>query len=72
MSEYIIHNVLFDINRKLDFDGDEETDKPIDKYPNHYLGKVIGPRETNWPSSAKDAPRARSMCPTASCGMRTV
>lgn len=44
MSEYIIHNVLFDINRKLDFDGDEETDKPIDKYPNHYLGKVIGPR----------------------------
>ena len=44
MSEYIIHNVIFDVNRKLDFNGDEEQEKPIDKYPNHYLGKIIGKR----------------------------
>lgn len=44
MSEYIIHNVIFDVNRKLDFNGDEEQEKPIDEYPNHYLGKIIGKR----------------------------
>lgn len=44
MSEYIIHNVHFDVDRKLDFSGDEEQGKPIGEYPNHYLGKTIGKR----------------------------
>lgn len=43
MSEFIIHNVLFDVtNRMCDFNGDEEKEKPVYEYPNHYLGKVIG------------------------------
>lgn len=44
MSDYIIHNITFDVKRKLDFEEAEERDKPIEKYPNYYLGKVIGKR----------------------------
>ena len=45
MSEFIIHNVLFDVaNRMCDFNGDEEQEKPVYEYPNHYLGKIIGKR----------------------------
>lgn len=49
MSEYIIHNVIFDVNRKFDFNGDEEQGKPTDEYPNHYLGKIIGKRGQELP-----------------------
>lgn len=44
MSDYIIHNITFDVNPKFDFEEAEKRDKPIDKYPNYYLGKVIGKR----------------------------
>ena len=44
MSDYIIHNIIFDVKPKLDFEEAEERDKPIKKYPNYYLGKVIGKR----------------------------
>ena len=44
MSDYIIHNIIFDVRRKLDFEKAEEPDRPVDKYPNYYMGKVIGKR----------------------------
>ena len=50
MSEFIIHNVLFDVaNRMCDFNGDEEQEKPVYEYPNHYLGKIIGKRGQELP-----------------------
>lgn len=40
--EFIIHNIQFEIERPFDFDKLEDSEKPVAKYPNHYLGKVIG------------------------------
>jgi len=42
MSDYIIHNIDLVVNPKLDFDNLEDQDKPVSKFPNYYLGKVIG------------------------------
>lgn len=42
MSDYIIHNIDLVVSPRLDFNGLSEPDKPVDKYPNYYLGKVIG------------------------------
>ncbi len=42
MNDYIIHNIGFTVDKKLDFDGILEPDKPIEKYPNYYFGKLIG------------------------------
>lgn len=42
MSDYVIHNIDLQIEPKFDFNGLVEADKPIEKYPNYYLGKVIG------------------------------
>lgn len=42
MSDYIIHNINLNVIPKIDFDGLLEQDKPADKYPNYYVGKVIG------------------------------
>lgn len=44
MSDYIIHNIIFDVNNVFDYDGAEEPDKRIYEYPNYYLGKVLGKR----------------------------
>lgn len=49
MSIYIIHNITFDVKRKIDFDKIEEPDKPIENYPNYYLSKVIGKRGQELP-----------------------
>lgn len=40
--EYIIHNIQFEVEQRLDFDELEDPEKPVAKYPNYYLGKVIG------------------------------
>ena len=42
MSDYIIHNINLTVTPKFDFDGLLEQDKPADKFPNYYVGKVIG------------------------------
>ena len=44
MSDYIIHNIIFDVNNVFDYDGAEEPDKRIYEYPNSYLGNVFGKR----------------------------
>jgi len=42
MSDYIIHNIDFTVNPRLDFDHLEDADKPVSTFPNYYLGKIIG------------------------------
>ncbi len=43
MSDYIIYNIQFSVSqRKLDLDGMEEKDKPVNEFPNYYLSKAIG------------------------------
>lgn len=42
MSEYIIHNIGLSVSSQLRFFSDEEPDKPVNKYPNFYIGKSIG------------------------------
>ncbi len=42
MSDYIIHNIDLVVSPQLDFDELVEPDKPVAKYPNYYLGKIIG------------------------------
>lgn len=44
MSEYIIHNIHLEVSLLLDLDGIQEADKPVNKFPNYYLGKYIGGR----------------------------
>lgn len=44
MSDYIIHNIGITVTPQLDFDQFVESEKPVDKYPNYYLGKIIGGR----------------------------
>ena len=42
MSDYIIHNIGLTVSPQLDLFGLVEEDKAVDKYPNYYLGKIIG------------------------------
>lgn len=44
MSDYIIHNIKLSVDSQLELDFDElvEKDKPVDRFPNYYLGKIIG------------------------------
>ena len=42
MSDYIIHNIDLAVSPLLDFDELVEPDKPVAKFPNYYLGKIIG------------------------------
>lgn len=42
MSDYIIHNIGLIVSPQLDFGQQEEADKPVAKFPNYYLGKIIG------------------------------
>ena len=42
MSEYIIHNIGLTVSPQLDLFELVEGGKPVDKYPNYYLGKIIG------------------------------
>ena len=42
MSDYIIHNIGLTVSPQLDFGQQEEADKPVAKFPNYYLGKIIG------------------------------
>lgn len=42
MSDYIIHNIGLTVSNQLRFFSDEESDKPVDKFPNYYVGKIIG------------------------------
>ena len=42
MSEYIIHNIGLTVSPQLDLFGLVDENKPVDKSPNYYLGKVIG------------------------------
>lgn len=42
MSDYIIHNIGLSVSPQLDFGQHEESDKPVAKFPNYYLGKLIG------------------------------
>lgn len=42
MSDYIIHNIRLSVVPLLDFDELVEKDKPVDRFPNYYLGKIIG------------------------------
>lgn len=42
MSDYIIHNIGLTINPQLDLFELVEPNKPVDKFPNYYLGKIIG------------------------------
>lgn len=44
MSNYTLHNILFIGDPRADFDGIQEPDKPVRKYPGFYLGRLIGPR----------------------------
>lgn len=47
MSDYIVHNIDISVTRTIDFDGFEEADKPIDKFPNYYIGKLLGNKGTS-------------------------
>lgn len=42
MSDYIIHNIDLTVSQELYFNELEESGKPIAKFPNYYLGKIIG------------------------------
>lgn len=42
MSDYILHNIGLTVSPQLDLFQLLEPDKPVDKYPNYYLGKIIG------------------------------
>lgn len=42
MSDYILHNIGLTVSPRLDLHQFLEPDKPVEKYPNYYLGKVIG------------------------------
>jgi len=42
MSDYIIHNIGLTVSPQLDLFCPVEEDKPVHKYPNYYLGKIIG------------------------------
>ena len=42
MSDYIIHNIEIEVDPKLDFNNDINTDKPVETNPNYYIGKAIG------------------------------
>jgi hypothetical protein len=42
MSNYILHNIGFAVTYVCDFDQLQESDKPVNKYPNYYLGKLFG------------------------------
>lgn len=42
MSDYIIHNIGLTVSQQLYFFSPEEEGKPVNKYPNYYLGKIIG------------------------------
>lgn len=42
MSDYILHNIGLTVNSQLKLFSDEEPDKPVNKYPNYYIGKAIG------------------------------
>jgi hypothetical protein len=42
MSDYIIHNIGLTVTPKLDLYELVEQDKPVNKFPNYYLGKIIG------------------------------
>ena len=42
MSDYIIHNIKLLVVPQLDFDNLVEKDKPVGRFPNYYLGKIIG------------------------------
>lgn len=42
MSDYILHNIGLTVSPRLDLYQLLEPDKPVEKYPNYYLGKIIG------------------------------
>ena len=42
MSDYIIHNIKLSVVQQFDFDELVEKDKPVDRFPNYYLGRIIG------------------------------
>ena len=42
MSDYIIHNIGLTVSPQLDFGQQEEADKSVARFPNYYLGKIIG------------------------------
>ena len=42
MSDYIIHNIKLSVVPHFDFDEIVEKDKPLDRFPNYYLGIIIG------------------------------
>lgn len=42
MSNYILHSINFTVTPFCNFDQLQESDKPVSKYPNYYLGKFIG------------------------------
>ena len=44
MSDYVIHNIGLTVSPQLDLYQLVETEKPVDKYPNYYVGKIIGGR----------------------------
>ena len=42
MSEYVIHNISLEVTLQLNLFNEEENDKPVSRFPNYYLGKIIG------------------------------
>lgn len=44
MSNYTLHNILFNGDPRADFDGIQEPDKPVRTCPEYYLAKLIGPK----------------------------
>lgn len=42
MSDYIIHNIDLIVPQQFELFGPIDEGKPIEKYPNYYLGKIIG------------------------------
>lgn len=42
MSDYILHNIGLTVSPQLDLYQFLDPDKPVEKYPNYYLGKIIG------------------------------
>lgn len=42
MSNFILHNINLAVTPLCDFDQLIDPDKPVDKYPSYYLGKLFG------------------------------
>lgn len=49
MAEYIVHNIDLSVVNLIRTSSIEESDKPVEKYPNYYVGKILGGRGNELP-----------------------